>query len=69
MVTVIVVKFLEVVPEVVVKDSVGVVPEVVTDMGVVDTDGRDTIVLAVGTKEDGPELAVVVMAVDPVRVP
>lgn len=38
-VAVIVVKLLEVVPEVVVKDSVGVVPEVVTDTGLVDTDG------------------------------
>lgn len=67
-VAVIVVKLLEVVPEVVVKDSVGVVPEVVNDTGLVDTDGEDTAVLAVDSREDGSEVVVEVMAVDLVRV-
>jgi len=67
-VAVTVVKLLEVVPEVVVKDSVAVVPEVVTDTGLVDTDGDDTVVLAVVSREDGPELMVLMTAVDLVRV-
>ena len=66
-VAVIVAKLLEVVPEVEVKDSVGVVPEVVTVTGLVDTDGGDTGVLAVGSGEDGPEVVVLMVVVgDPV---
>lgn len=67
-VAMIVVKLLEVVPEVVVKDSVAVVLEVAVATGLVDTDDGDTVVLAVGSGEDGPTVVVMVMADDPVGV-
>ncbi|KAJ7404651.1 hypothetical protein WISP_144086 [Willisornis vidua] len=57
-------KLLEVVPEVVVNVSVGVVPEVVTGTGLVDTDGTDAVLLGVVSSEDGPEVVVITMADD-----
>lgn len=62
-VAMIVVNLLEVVPEVVVKDSAGLVPEVVTGTGLVETDDGDTVVLAVVSREDGPKVVVVVLVV------
>lgn len=63
-----VVNLLEVVPEVVVKDSAGLVPEVVTGTGLVDTVGGDTVVLAVVSGEDGPKVVVIVLGLEIVGV-